>query len=124
MARPAAPTTAPDAAAAAPPLDGEGAAVAAPALDCLHLDPDTRADAALRLKSARGHLDGIVRMLEDPDVYCVDVLKQVKAVQGALSRVNGKVLRAHVRDHVATASERGDTDAVVDELMEALKYRA
>lgn len=124
MARPASPAPREDAAAAAPsPLAGEGAA-AGRAVDCLHLDPDTRADAALRLKSARGHLDGIVRMLEDPDVYCVDVLKQIKAVQGALSRVNGKVLRAHVRDHVATASERGDTDAIVDELMEALKYRA
>jgi DNA-binding FrmR family transcriptional regulator len=90
---------------------------------CLHLDPDTRRDTALRLKSARGHLDGIVRMLEDPSVYCVDVLKQIKAVQGALARANGVVLRAHVRDHVATASERGDTEAIVDELMDALKYR-
>ena len=95
-----------------------------PATACLHLAPEARRDAALRLKTARGHLDGVVRMLEDPSVYCVDVLKQIKAVQGALSRVNGAVLRAHVRDHVATASERGDTDAIVDELMEALKYRA
>lgn len=91
--------------------------------DCLHLDESTRKDAALRLKTARGHLEGILRMLEDPNVYCVDVLKQVKAVQGGLSRVTGQVLRAHIRDHVATASERGDTDAIVDELMDALKYR-
>lgn len=103
---------------ASPPVDAGPGAV-----DCLHLDADTRQDAILRLKSARGHLDGIVRMLEDPGVYCVDVLKQIKAVQGALSRANGNVLRAHVRDHVATASERGDADAIVDELMEALKYR-
>ena len=89
----------------------------------LHLDDATRRDAILRLKTARGHLDGIVRMLEDPSVYCVDVLKQVKAVQGGLAGVTGAVLRAHVRDHVATASQRGDTDAVVDELMDALKYR-
>lgn len=92
--------------------------------DCLHLDEATRQNAILRLKTARGHLDGIVRMLEDPGVYCVDVLKQVKAVQGGLSGVTGSVLRAHVRDHVATASQRGDTDAIVDELMDALKYRS
>ena len=90
---------------------------------CLHLDPDTRKDALLRLKSAKGHLEGVLRMLEDESVYCVDVLKQVKAVQGALAKVNAKVLRSHVRDHVATASERGDTEQVVDELMEALKYQ-
>jgi len=92
--------------------------------DCLHLDDPTRRDAINRLKSARGHLDGIVRMLEDPGVYCVDVLKQVKAVQGGLAGVTATVLRAHVRDHVATASERGDTEAIVDELMDALKYRS
>ncbi|GEM_PF-90900 len=92
--------------------------------DCLHLDDATRRDAINRLKSARGHLDGIVRMLEDPGVYCVDVLKQVKAVQGGLAGVTATVLRAHVRDHVATASARGDTEAIVDELMDALKYRS
>jgi CsoR family transcriptional regulator, copper-sensing transcriptional repressor len=91
--------------------------------DCLHLDPHTRQDAVQRLKSARGHLDGILRMLEDPSVYCVDTLKQIKAVQGALSKVNDAVLKAHIRDHVATAAQRGDTDHIVNELMEALKYR-
>jgi DNA-binding FrmR family transcriptional regulator len=54
----------------------------------------------------------------------VDVLKQIKAVQGALSKVNEAVLRSHIKDHVATAAVRGDTDKIVEELMEALKYRA
>lgn len=91
--------------------------------DCLHLDPATRADAALRLKSVRGHVDGILRMLDDPGVYCVDVLKQVSAVQGAVRKVSEAVLRSHVRDHVVTAAQRGDAEQIVDELMEALKYR-
>jgi len=91
--------------------------------DCLHLDPSTRADAALRLKSVRGHVEGVIRMLEDPGVYCVDVLKQVSAVQGAVRKVSEAVLRSHIRDHVVTAAQRGDADQIVDELMEALKYR-
>ncbi|CAN5864013.1 metal-sensitive transcriptional regulator CsoR [soil metagenome] len=92
--------------------------------DCLRLDPATRQDTSRRLKSAKGHLEGVLRMLEDPDVYCVDMLKQIKAVQGALSKINEGVLRSHIRDHVATAAQRGDTEHIVDELMEALKYRA
>lgn len=91
--------------------------------DCKHLDTDTRLDASLRLKSAKGHLEGVLRMLDDPGVYCVDVLKQVKAVQGALAKVSDAVLWSHIRDHVATASQRGDTEHIVTELMEALKYR-
>ncbi len=91
---------------------------------CLHLDPDTRQDAALRLKTVRGHLEGVLRMLEDESVYCVDVLKQVKAITGAMNKVSDSVLRAHIRDHVTTAAQRGDAEAIVDELMEALKYKA
>lgn len=91
--------------------------------DCLHLDPTTRADAALRLKSVRGHVEGVQRMLDNEGVYCVDVLKQLSAIQGAIRKVSEAVLRSHIRDHVATASERGDLEQKVDELMEALKYR-
>lgn len=105
--------------AATSPMDAHAHASA-----CLHLDPATRADAARRLKSVRGHVEGVLRMLDDESVYCVDVLKQVSAVQGALRKVSEAVLRAHVRDHVATAALRGDTEHIVDELMEALKYKA
>ena len=91
--------------------------------DCLHLDPETRKDAVRRLKGAHGHLAGVLRMLDNPNVYCVDVMKQLSAVQGAITKVNDKVLRSHIKDHVATAILRGDTDHIVDELMEALKYK-
>ena len=87
-----------------------------------------RKDVRNRLLSVRGHLEGILKMLE-PEAnccgpYCVDVLKQIKAVQGALSRVSELVLRSHLRDHVVTAHERGDVDTIVAELMEVLKYRS
>ena len=44
----------------------------------LHLDPKVREEARRRLLSAKGHLEGILRMLEDEKVYCVDVLKQLR----------------------------------------------
>lgn len=105
------------------PTAPHGAPAGGTGHECLHLDPEVRTDAARRLKSVKGHVEGVLRMLEHPDVYCVDVLKQVSAVQGALRKVSEQVLRAHVRDHVATAAQRGDTEHLVDELMEALKYR-
>ena len=90
---------------------------------CLRLDSKTREDARRRLLSVRGHVEGILRMLEDESVYCVDVLKQIKAVDGALSKVGDLVLRSHLKDHVVTAHERGDVPEIVEELMEVLKYR-
>jgi CsoR family transcriptional regulator, copper-sensing transcriptional repressor len=89
----------------------------------LKLDAGVRDDARRRLLSVKGHVEGILRMLEDETVYCVDVLKQVKAVDGALAKVANLVLQSHLRSHVATAHERGDTEHIVGELMEILKYR-
>lgn len=68
-------------------------------------------------------MDGILRMLDDDSIYCVDVLKQIKAVTGALDKVGGLVMRSHLKDHVVTAAQRGDADTIVGELVELLKYR-
>lgn len=89
----------------------------------LCLAADTRAEAQRRLRSIRGHVEGILRMLEDDTTYCVDVLKQIKAVDGAMKKVGTLVLRSHLHDHVVTAAGRGDTGRIVDELMDILKYR-
>jgi DNA-binding FrmR family transcriptional regulator len=89
----------------------------------LHLDPAAGEDARRRLLSVKGHVEGILRMLEDESVYCVDVLKQIKAVTGALDKVGELVMRSHLSNHVVTAHERGDDSAIVEELMEVLKYR-
>lgn len=89
----------------------------------LALDPAVRDVARQRLASIRGHVEGIVRMLERDDIYCVDVLRQLKAVDGALAKVGDAVLKSHLHHHVTNARERGDADVIVDELMEILKYR-
>ncbi len=89
----------------------------------LHLDPAAREDTRRRLLSVKGHVEGILRMLEDDSVYCVDVLKQIKAVDGALDKVGELIMRSHLSNHVVTAHERGDDSAIVEELMEVLKYR-
>nr|WP_110888549.1 metal-sensitive transcriptional regulator [Deinococcus yavapaiensis] len=83
---------------------------------------DARKKAARRLAIARGHLESVRRSLEDPHVYCVDVLKQLKAIQGAIDGAAAVVLRGHLEAHVATAHERGDEQKIVDELMEVFKY--
>lgn len=53
----------------------------------------------------------------------MDVLKQIKAVPEALIKISEAILRSRIKDHVATATVRGDSDKIVEELMEALKYR-
>jgi DNA-binding FrmR family transcriptional regulator len=74
-----------------------------------------------RLRSARGHLDAVLRMVEE-DAYCPDVMKQLSAVQGQLEGANRLVLRNHLETCVAAAMVAGRTDEIVDELMEALRF--
>lgn len=74
-----------------------------------------------RFKTARGHLDGIIRMVED-DAWCPDVMKQLAAVQGMLESTSREVFRHHLESHVADAIRAGRGDEIVDELMEILKY--
>lgn len=74
-----------------------------------------------RLKTARGHLDAVVRMVEE-DAYCPEVMKQLSAVQGSLERASRVVLRSHLETCVAAAMREGRTEEIVEELMEALRY--
>ena len=73
------------------------------------------------LRSARGHLDAVLRMV-DEDAYCPDVMKQLSAIQGQLEGANRLVLRNHLETCVAAAMAAGRTEEIVDELMEALRF--
>src|SRR5680860_784988 len=74
-----------------------------------------------RLKTARGHLSGVLTMVEQGG-YCPDVMKQLSAVQGLLEGTNRMLLRHHLETCVARAMREGRTEAIVDELMETLKF--
>jgi len=83
--------------------------------------PEYKKEATLRLKVAAGHLEGVRRMVEN-DEYCVDLMKQLSAVQGTLQRVQQIFLRNHLSSCVSDAIKNGMGDAIIDELMGALKY--
>jgi CsoR family transcriptional regulator, copper-sensing transcriptional repressor len=74
-----------------------------------------------RLKTVRGHLDGIIRMLET-DAYCVDVMKQISAAQSALERTNRVMLHNHLETCFSEAVLRGRGAIAIDELVDALKF--
>jgi DNA-binding FrmR family transcriptional regulator len=83
--------------------------------------PQYKKEAALRLKVAAGHLEGVRRMV-DEDVYCVDLMKQLAAVQGTLEGVQRILLRNHLSSCVSEAISKGMGEQIIDELMGALKY--
>jgi DNA-binding FrmR family transcriptional regulator len=78
-------------------------------------------DALNRLKTVRGHLDGIIRMVEE-DAYCVDLMKQVSAAQASLEKVNRLILRNHLETCFSEAVNEGRGHAAIAELMDAVKF--
>ena len=71
------------------------------------------------LKTARGQMDGILKMVEE-DRYCGDVLTQLAAVESAVKAVSREVMQDHLETCVVERVQAGDTE-VVDEVMGLFK---
>lgn len=87
------------------------------------MKPEHKRNALNRLKTIRGHLDGVIAMVED-DRYCPEVMKQISALQASLERVNRIVLQNHLETCVTDAVRENRAAEIVDELMETMKYTA
>src|ERR671919_3146258 len=80
---------------------------------------DARGQILNRLKSVDGHLRGVIRMVEE-DAYCMDVIKQLQAVHGAIGRINSLLLQDHLHTCVTTAirgDESAERERVIGELL-------
>ncbi|XOQ17730.1 MAG: DNA-binding transcriptional regulator, FrmR family [Sporanaerobacter sp.] len=80
--------------------------------------------AMILLKTARGQIDGIIKMIED-DRYCVDISTQILSVIGILQKANLNILDQHLKHCVRTAILEGETqgDEKIDEIINIIdKY--
>ena len=87
---------------------------------------DAKAEALRRMKSISGHVKGIERMLEE-DNYCIDVIKQVQAVQAALNKVSNILLDGHLHSCVITAvrgQDVGERERVLGEISQVFSTGA
>src|SRR5215472_6748985 len=78
-------------------------------------------DVLRRLKTVRGHLDGVIRMVE-AEAYCPELMKQVAAAQASLERVNRILLQNHLETCVTEAIGAGGGSAKIAELIDALRF--
>ena len=80
----------------------------------------------VRLKRIGGQVDAVGRMIEE-DEYCVDILMQISAATGALSKVGEVILEDHLKSCVRDAMENGndkDREQKLEELIAVFrKYK-
>lgn len=62
-----------------------------------------------RLKVIEGHIRGIEKMVES-EQYCIDIIRQIQAVQSALNKVNSAILENHLNSCLITAVRWDDPD--------------
>ena len=89
------------------------------------MDDKTLKSATRRIASAAGHLKGIERMLND-GTYCIDVIKQIQAVQAALDKVSTLILDNHLHTCVAKAiqgDDPADREQVLSEITSVFQYK-
>jgi DNA-binding FrmR family transcriptional regulator len=80
-------------------------------------------DTLRRLKTIEGHLRGIIRMVEE-DAYCIDIIRQVQAVESALNKVSAQILEGHLNSCVITAiqgEDQSERERVLKEITEVFE---
>jgi DNA-binding FrmR family transcriptional regulator len=84
------------------------------------MDEQSKGKVLGRLRRIEGQVQGIQRMVEE-DKYCVDILLQLAAVQGAVEQVQKLILGQHIESCVTDAIRSGnsrDRQKKMDELLE------
>lgn len=87
---------------------------------------DNNENTLRRLKTIEGHLRGIIRMVEE-DTYCIDVIRQIQAVDGALNKVSAQILENHLNSCVITAiqgNNKAERERVLKEITEVFEMSA
>ena len=84
-------------------------------------EPTVKKMISQRLRTAIGHLAAVERMVEK-EQYCMDILKQLSAVQSSLSKVAQALANSHMRHCVREAIDEGRGEEKVEEMLEILKY--
>ena len=84
------------------------------------INQETKAKILGRMRRIEGQVQGLQRMV-DNEAYCVDILMQIAAVQGALEQVEKLLLGRHIESCVADAirsGSRGERQQKIDELLD------
>ena len=79
-----------------------------------------------RLKTIEGHLRGVIRMVEEEE-YCIDVIRQIQAVDAALNKVSTQILENHLNSCVITAiqgNDKKERQRVLKEITEVFEMSA
>lgn len=80
---------------------------------------DERKKALQSLKTSKGQIEGIIKMIEDGR-YCIDISNQIVAAQSLLKKANILILKQHLNHCVKDAFINNTGKEKVDEIIDLL----
>ena len=72
------------------------------------------------LKTARGQIDGIIKMIEDGR-YCMDIANQLAATGALVKKSQVLILKQHIAHCVTAAVESNNSSEKLDEISKILE---
>ncbi len=76
-----------------------------------------------RLKIARGHLDRVIKMVEEEE-YCFSIIQQTTAIEKAIRKVSEILLEHHLKTCVQESLKSNrDVDQKVKEVIEVFRKK-
>lgn len=81
---------------------------------------EERKKAIQLLKTARGQIDGIIKMIEE-DRYCIDISNQILASQSLVKKANLSILKGHLNHCVREACDNNNAEEKIKEINSILE---
>ncbi|MFV0381178.1 MAG: metal-sensing transcriptional repressor [Breznakia sp.] len=72
------------------------------------------------LKTARGQIDGILKMVEE-DQYCIDISNQIMASIAILNKTNREILKGHMQGCIYDSFHNNDEAYTEKKIKELIK---
>ncbi|MFV0680028.1 metal/formaldehyde-sensitive transcriptional repressor [Ottowia sp.] len=73
-----------------------------------------------RVRRLKGQMEGIERALES-EFACVEVLRQIASVRGAIGGLAAEVMEEHLREHVMDAPDEPQRQQGGEEMIEVIR---
>lgn len=84
---------------------------------------DEKKKALQSLKTSKGQIEGIIKMIEDGR-YCIDISNQIIAAQSLLKKANMLILKQHlnhcVKDAFSKENNEKDAEDKIEEIVQIL----
>ena len=82
--------------------------------------PEEKKRVLTRVRRIKGQLEGIERALES-DAACVEVLRQIASVRGAVNGLTAEVMEDHLREHVLEVETDKERRQGGEEMVEVIR---